>query len=91
MRIIGEIEGKGCKISVFKTDMRLIVKFEDSFYEQIFKFRQSEELKGVEDIQRLIDEPFMELVRNRFVEMRQATEALWARFMPPAEWEEDII
>lgn len=91
MRIIGEIEGKGCKITVFKTDMRLIVKFEDSFYEQIFKFRQSDELQGFEDIQRMIDDAFVNEVQQRFEQMRQSTLQLWQRFMPVPEEEEEII
>lgn len=91
MRILGEIEDKGCKISVFRTDMRLLVKFEDGFYEQIFKFRQSEALQNVDDVRRLIDDVFVEEVRRRFADMRGSTEALWARFAPPQVWEEEII
>ena len=42
MRIIGQIEHPDLKITVFKSDNRISVKFENEGYEQIFKLGADE-------------------------------------------------
>lgn len=59
MRIIGNIEHPVLKITVFKMDMRITVKFEDANFEQGFKFRMSDQLAHFEDVKRLVDEKFI--------------------------------
>lgn len=62
MRIIGEIPHSHFKITVFKMEHRLSVKFEQGFLEQTYKFRENENLKGFADIVKLIDENFINQV-----------------------------
>ncbi|MCP4442690.1 MAG: hypothetical protein GY810_27610 [Aureispira sp.] len=81
MRVIGYLESSTCKITVFKQGFRFSVKFEDGLYEQTFKFRESNELAGINDIQKLIDEEFKQEVMKRFGEMRKATSALLDRYL----------
>lgn len=87
MRIIGYIESTDSKITVFKQGFRFSVKFEDGLYEQTFKFRESNELAGMSDIQKLIDEPFKQEVMKRFAEMRKSTGDLLSRFLEDKEEE----
>lgn len=72
MRILGELPKKGLKVSVFKTDSRLLVKFEDLFLEQTYKFRETENLANLNDVNALLTDEFMEQVYTIFGQMRQA-------------------
>ncbi len=69
MRILGEITDTAYKITVFKTDSRLLLKFEDAFLEQTYKFRESEELQNMTDIRRLLTADFMQAVQQTFALM----------------------
>ena len=60
MRIIGEILHPIMKITVFKNDGKLSIKFESGLIEQIYKFRDDERLQTFEDIQKIIDEAFIQ-------------------------------
>jgi hypothetical protein len=92
MRVIGEISHPSMKITVFKMEHRLTVKFEDGMYEQAYKFRHSDELNTFEDVSKMIDNDFIQAVRNRFSEMRSDTEALTSRYFQPIGFtEEEII
>jgi hypothetical protein len=55
MRLLGQIEHPVLKISVFKMDGRISVKFENALYEQTFKFGDDERVQNMEAIQRLVD------------------------------------
>jgi len=59
MRIIGTIPHPDFKITVFKMDNRLSVKFERGLNEQTYKFRTNNELQNFEDMQRLVDADFV--------------------------------
>lgn len=87
MRIIGYLESTDSKITVFKQGFRFSIKFEDGLYEQTFKFRESNELAGMADIQKLIDEEFKQAVMLRFADMRQSTGDLLGRFLEEGEEE----
>ncbi len=89
MRIIGYLDIPSYKVTVFQQGMRFTVKFEDGFYEQSFKFRQSEEISGLAAIQQLIDEPFIQQVEEGFELMRQSMTALMHRHFK-AEEEDDF-
>jgi hypothetical protein len=93
MRIVGYIENEACKITVFHMGLRFMVKFEDGLYEQAFKFRESDKIKGLNDIQNLIDKTFVQEVMHRFSEMRIATGNLLDRYIGTVEEEneEEII
>jgi len=92
MRIVGYIENDECKVTVFHQGLRYMVKFEDGLYEQAFKFRESDKIKGLNDIQKLIDRPFIDEVMYRFTEMRQSTGKMLGRFIgESAEFEDEEI
>ncbi len=88
MRIIGNIEHPILKITVFKMDNKLSVKFETGLYEQTYKFRESDELKNMEGIQKLVDGPFIEAVLNEFKQMHRLNMEAWGRFLPKESEEE---
>lgn len=69
MRVIGYIEHPRLKISIFDTEHRYPVKFEDGTREQIYRFRKSEALSGLTDVQQLVDEEFIAAVERTFRKM----------------------
>ena len=81
MRIIAEFEKNGIKITVFKMNERLSVKFEDNLLEQTFKFRDGSGIEKTEDVMQLLDDEFMNSVKAGFISMNesrfQALEKLW--------------
>ena len=85
MRIIGTIEHPELKISVFKNDGRISVKFENPLYEQTYKLGQDERFATVEDVQKLVDESFAQAVLAQFQAMHQTRALALARFEPPQE------
>jgi hypothetical protein len=88
MRIIGNIEHPAMKITVFKMDNRLSVKFETGLYEQIYKFRESDDLQDFQGIQRLVDAEFMQLVLAEFERMHRVKSEALGRFLPETEVQE---
>ncbi len=82
MRIIGNIEHAILKITVFKMDNKFSVKFESGLYEQIYKFRSSDTIKGLEDIQKMVDAPFCEEVLQDLNRMHQRKNQAMARNLP---------
>lgn len=81
MRIIGYIEHPSLKITVFKMDTRITVKFENAHYEQAFKFRMTNQLSNVQDVQRLVDDKFLEGVQQQFKLMNGTKVQAMDRFM----------
>lgn len=68
MRIIDSIPHPSISISIFQMNDKYIVKFEAGPMEQAFKF-YTEDVKSVENLKKLINEEFIEKVRQRFNEM----------------------
>ena len=68
MRIIDTIPHPSITISIFQMNEKFIVKFEAGPMEQAFKFENSE-VKGLENLKKLITPDFIEAVRKRFNEM----------------------
>lgn len=93
MRIIGYIEHPVLKITIFKTDTRLSVKFEKGFLEQTFKFRKVNGLEGITEIRQLIGGKFLENVEEQFRQMELLHEAAISKHFPPEPKDEfdDII
>lgn len=92
MRIIGYIDHPSLKITVFQMDNKLSVKFENTFYEQTYKFRQSEVLNTIADVKKLVDATFIQTVLEQFPKMHQTKQAALNRFLPEIEDEfEEII
>jgi hypothetical protein len=92
MRIIGNIDHPTLKITVFKMDNKLSVKFETGLYEQTFKFRESDALNSFESVQKLVDEPFINAVMKNFATMHRLKNDALGRFLPKETEEfEEII
>jgi len=68
MRIIDSIPHPSISISIFNMNDKFIVKFEAGPMEQSFKF-QTEQVKSVENLKKMINADFIETVRLRFNEM----------------------
>ena len=89
MRIIGYVEHPTLKITVFKMDNKLSVKFENPLYEQTYKFRDSEQLSTLAEVQQLVDEVFINQVLAQLAAMHRTSQAALGRYLP-AEEEEDF-
>ena len=68
MRIIATIPHPSIRISVFHMNDKYIVKLEAGPMEQAFKF-STEEVKGPEHIEKILDSEFMRKALDRFNEM----------------------
>ena len=81
MRIIGYLDTKGYKTTVFKNNDKFIVKFETDLFEQVFKFRESNQIGGLNDIKNLIDHDFFKSIEARFREMFEGKDKLLNRYL----------
>lgn len=88
MRIIGYIDHPSLKVTVFKMDTRLSIKFEDDLYEQTYKYRMQDGLSSLSDITELVDEDFQAAVLAQFAAMKKASEAAQQRHLPTEEEDE---
>lgn len=88
MRILGYIDHPVLKITVFKTDTRLSIKFENGDLEQTYKFRPIPQANSLQELNKLLDEEFLQLVLERFQKMKQDFSASFTRNIPPAEEDE---
>lgn len=68
MRIIDSIPHPSMTISIFQMNDKFILKFEAGPMEQAFKF-YVEDVRSVEGLKALVDEAFIEIVRQRFNDM----------------------
>ena len=68
MRIIDTIPHESMTISIFQMNDKYQVKFEAGPMEQIFKFLV-EEVKGVDNLKKIITSNFIETTRGRFNDM----------------------
>jgi hypothetical protein len=84
MRIIGNIDHPTLKISVFKNDGRVSVKFENSGCELTWKLGEDDRFQSAEDVSRLIDEGFLAVVNTQLQQMHAARLSALARLFPPA-------
>ena len=93
MRIIGYVEHPSMKITVFKMDNKFSVKFETNLYEQSYKFRESDQLNGLQAIQNLVDQQFQEQVLRQFEQLHLIKTTGLNRFITTEEDDEfeDII
>jgi hypothetical protein len=89
MRIIGHIAHPAMKITVFKMDNKLSVKFETGLYEQTFKFRESNEMATFQDMEKLVDEAFCQAVLAQFAIMHQLKNDAMGRAL--AAVQEDVF
>lgn len=82
MRIIDQIEHPVLKITVFKMDNRVSVKFENSLYEQTFKLGEDERFLQADALRRMIDAQFIGQVQECFQLMHQNRLAAMAQHFP---------
>jgi hypothetical protein len=68
MRIIDTIPHPSIQISIFHMNDKYLVKFEAGMMEQVFKFDVTD-IKSVEELKKIINADFIEVVRKRFNEM----------------------
>lgn len=93
MRIIGNIDHPVLKISVFRADNRISVKFENALYEQTFKLGEDERFATLEAVQKFVDAAMIEDVMAGFRQMHATNMAAMSRSFPAIETEifEEII
>mgnify|MGYP001559310681 CR=1 FL=1 len=68
MRTIATLPHPDMRISIFHMNDKYIVELETGPMKQVFKFF-SEEVSGVEEIQKVLDEEFLRKAMDRFKEM----------------------
>ena len=68
MRIIDSIPHPSMTISIFQMNDKFILKFEAGPMEQAFKF-YIEDVRSAEGLKALVNEAFIETVRQRFNDM----------------------
>ncbi len=71
MRIIGNIEHPTLKISIFKMENRMSVKFENALYEQTFKLGDDERFASIPNIEKWVDSTLLDQVQQNFQHMHQ--------------------
>lgn len=93
MRIIGHIEHPVLKITVFRSDNRISVKFENEGYEQTYKLGTDERLSDVESIRKWADALLLNEILDRMQHMHRGRLSALLRAFPPdgsPEFEEII-
>ncbi|MCH8566636.1 MAG: hypothetical protein LAT67_00175 [Balneolales bacterium] len=68
MRVVGTIPNDQLLITIFLWNNKYLVKFEAGPYEQSYKIDETWVSKP-EDIQKIIDDTFIESVKERFLQM----------------------
>lgn len=93
MRIIGHIEHPVLKITVFQMDNKLSIKLESGLYEQTYKLRSNDQIQTMSDIEKIVDQQFIQEVIDRFPDMHKSVNAAIQRNLSqqrPNEFEEII-
>lgn len=71
MRILGQVPHPELIITVFKSEMKLIIKFEVGPFEQTYKFFESDKLFDFESAKKLVTEVLIKDVYSVFNQMNQ--------------------
>ncbi|MEY3194006.1 MAG: hypothetical protein RIQ78_102 [Bacteroidota bacterium] len=82
MRIIGNIEHPFLKISVFKADHRVTVKFENALYEQSIKFGDDDRFSNLDAIRQLVDDKLLLDILEGFRQLHAARISAMKRSFP---------
>ncbi len=69
MRLLGQIPHPDYLISVFKSNNKIILKFEIGPFEQTYKFLETELIHDANSVSKLIDEGILQSVKNIFDQM----------------------
>lgn len=71
MRVVAELPHPSCKITIYKMGEKYIIKLEQGPFEQSYKISELNlTSNGINDIFQILDEEFMETVKQRFEAMR---------------------
>lgn len=78
MRILGESEKSGVKITVFSMNEKISIKFEKDLLEQIYKFRDGSNVENYNDAIQFIDDLFFRKVFDIFFLMSENRFQRWS-------------
>jgi hypothetical protein len=78
MRIVGEIPHPDCRITLLSWNNRYLIKLEQGFLEQTYKINQFDLIQE-SDLNRILDEKFLEESIARFQEMAKSLQAAMDR------------
>ncbi|WP_020569950.1 hypothetical protein [Neolewinella persica] len=88
MRIIGRLPHPTMQITVFSNDNRFPVQFELGGLSQIYRFQRTDQLRGLTDLTKLVNEDLINTVLAQFSVMRAAHSLALNTFAPPQEPQE---
>jgi hypothetical protein len=71
MRLIGQLPHPRLKISVFKNDQRLSIKFEQPHQEITLKMGDNEHFRTLEDAERFVDAPLCAAIEQQLATLHQ--------------------
>lgn len=91
MRIIGEFDVDQIKVTVFKMNERISLKFEYNLLEQTYKFRDGSGISTMEDIRNYCNQNTIAQVSQIFKNMGEARSAALSALINTSEDEFDII
>ncbi|MBK9735669.1 MAG: hypothetical protein IPO92_12170 [Saprospiraceae bacterium] len=92
MRIIGEFDIDNIKITVFKMNERISVKFETNLLEQTYKFRDGSAINNMEDVQKFCSPAMIKKLNECFADMAAIRSAsLMSMFEAEEEMFDEII
>ncbi|MFN8237539.1 MAG: hypothetical protein U0T77_05165 [Chitinophagales bacterium] len=72
MRIVGNIPHPILKITVMQMNNRYVLKVEANMLEQTYKFHEDDRLRTMADIEKMVDETFLNECIIRFSEMNKS-------------------
>jgi hypothetical protein len=81
MRIVGYIEHPVLKITVMQMNNRFVLKLEVNMLEQTYKFHEDDNLRTMADIEKIVDETFLQECIKRFAEMNKSRGEMYQRNM----------
>ncbi len=79
MRIVGYIEHPVIKITVMQMNNRFVLKLEANMLEQTYKFHEDDNLRTLADIEKMVDETFLQECLKRFSDMNKSRGEMYQR------------
>jgi len=79
MRIVGYIEHPILKITVMEMNNRFVLKLEANMLEQTYKFHEDDNLRTLADIEKMVDETFLQETIKRFSDMNKSRGEMYQR------------
>ena len=81
MRIVGFIEHPIMKITVLQMNNKFVLKVEANMLEQTYKFHEDDNLRSMADLEKLVDETFLQECLQRFKDMNKSRGEMYQRFI----------